>query len=50
MKKLKNLCFRQKAMYNLEYASFIINLVTGLICMQLGLILYFKKDCSLKKK
>ena len=50
MKKLKNLCYRQKAMYNLEYTSFIINLVTGLICMQLGLMLSFKKNDSFKKK
>ena len=41
-KKLKDLCYRQKAMYNLEYSSFIIDIVLGFICSQFGLLLYFK--------
>ena len=35
--KLRNLCYRQNAMYGLEYSSFIIDLSLGFICAQ-GLI------------
>ena len=41
-KKLKELCYRKKAMYNLEYSSLIIDIVLGFICTQLGLLFYFK--------
>ena len=36
---LKNLCRRQKAMYNLEYASLIINASLSFICFYLSLLL-----------
>ena len=48
-KKLKNLCHRQKAIYNLEYISFIINAIFGFIGTQLGLLLYFQKANSIKR-
>ena len=49
MKKLKNLCNRQKAMHNLEYASLIINIVLSFVSSQLGLLLYFKTNDSINK-
>ena len=36
---LKNLCRRQKAMYNLEYSSLIINAFLSFICFYLSLLL-----------
>lgn len=47
--KTKNLCYRQKAAYNLEFASFVINLILGLISSQLGLLLYFKINNKIEK-
>lgn len=49
MKKLKYLCYRQKAAYNLEHASFTINIILGFICAQLGLLVYFKIENSIEK-
>ena len=49
MKKLKNLCNRQKAMHNLEYASLIIDIVLSFVSSQLGLLLYFKINDSINK-
>ena len=40
-KKEKNLCYRQKAMYGLEYSSLIFDVILGFICTFLGLLLYF---------
>lgn len=40
LKKMKNLCYRQKAMYNMEYTSFIINIILGFICADLAIIIY----------
>ena len=40
-KKGKNLCNRNKAMYGLEYASFISDLILGFICALLSLLHYF---------
>ena len=37
----KNLCNRQKAMYGLEYASFISDLILGFICALLSLLHFF---------
>lgn len=34
----KNECYRKKAMYNMEYASFIFNIVIGFVCGLLGLL------------
>ena len=41
LKAMKNLCYRQKAMYNLEYSAFIINIVICFVCADLALIHYF---------
>ena len=49
MKKLKNLCNRQKAMHNLEYASLIIDIVLSFVSSQLVLLLYFKINDSINK-
>lgn len=48
-KKWKNICYRQKAMYNLEYSSLIINIVLGFVSAQLSLLLYFKIGNSIEK-
>ena len=40
LKKMKNLCYREKALYDLEYAAFIINIVLGFICADLTLLHY----------
>ena len=37
----KNLCNRRKAMYGLEYASFISDLILGFICALLSLLHFF---------
>jgi uncharacterized membrane protein (DUF485 family) len=49
MKKLKHLCNRQKAMYNLEYISLILNIILSFITSQLSLLLYFKIGGSIDK-
>ena len=49
MKKLKHLCNRQKAMYNLEYISLILNIILSFITSQLSLLLYFKIGGSINK-
>ena len=45
----RNLCYRQNAMYGLEYASFIIDLGIGFLCGQLALMHYFKMGSSFEK-
>ena len=47
--KIKNLCYRQNAMYNLEYSSFIIDLTVGFICAQFALFHYFNIGKSFEK-
>ena len=47
--KLKNLCNRQKAMYNLEYATLILDIVLGLITTHLSLLVYFKIGGKIEK-
>ena len=47
--KLRNLCYRQNAMYGLEYSSFIIDLGLGFICAQLALLHYFQIGKSFEK-
>ena len=41
LKKGRNLCNRQKAMYGLEYSSFIIDVIIGFICALLSLLHFF---------
>ena len=40
--EIRNLCYRQNAMYGLEYSSFIIDIGLGFICAQLALFHYFQ--------
>jgi len=47
--KNRNLCYRQNAMYGLEYSSFIIDLGIGFLCAQLALMHYFKMGSSFEK-
>ena len=47
--KLRNLCYRQNAMYGLEFSSFIIDLGVGFICAQLALLHYFQIGKSFEK-
>lgn len=47
--KLRNLCYRQNAMYGLEYSSFIIDLGLGFICAQLAVLHYFQIGKSFEK-
>ena len=37
----KNECYRKKAMYNMEYTSFIFDIVIGFVCSLLGLLHQF---------
>ena len=48
--KNKNLCYRQKAMYGLEYSAFIINAILSFVCTDLTLIRYlgFGKNFEIK--
>ena len=41
LKKDRNLCNRQKAMYGLEYSSLILDVTLGFICAILGLLHFF---------
>ena len=47
--KIRDLCYRQNAMYGLEYSSFIIDLGIGFICAQLAVMHYFKIGKSFEK-
>ena len=47
--KIRNLCYRQNAMYGLEYSSFIIDLGIGFLCAQLALLHYFQIGKSFEK-
>ena len=49
LRKYKNLCYRQKAMYNLEYSSLIIDIILGFICSQFGIFVYFKIGNNIEK-
>ena len=42
LKDMEHLCNRQKAMYDLEYCAFIINVVAGFICADLALLHYME--------
>ena len=49
LKKEKNLCNRQKAMYGLEYSSLILDVSLGFICAILGLLHFFDVGKSFQK-
>ena len=48
-KKTRNLCNRRKAMYGLEYSSYIIDVSLGFICAVLGLLHFFDIGKSFQK-
>ena len=50
LKKMDALCRREKAMYDLEYCAFIINIIASFICADLALLEYMgiSKDFDLK--
>ena len=50
LENMKNLCYRQKTMYDMEYAAFIINIVLSFICADLALLHYMDigKDFEMK--
>ena len=50
LKKMKNLCNRQKSFHDMEYTSFIINIILGFLCADLALIHYlgYGKDFEVK--
>ena len=50
MRKLKNLCYRQKAIYGLEYSSFILDLILSFICANLALYHYLNVGENFVKK
>ena len=49
-KKLKTLCYRKKAMHDLEFASLIIDIVFAFICGNLSLMHYLKAGKDFEKK
>ena len=50
LKNFQNLCIRQKAMYNLEYISLIINAILAFLCTNFALLNYFKEGEAHQKK
>jgi len=50
MKKYKNLCYRQKAMYGLEHSAFIINAILSFVCGYLTLLHYLNVGKEFEKK
>ena len=50
LKDMRYLCRRQKAMYDMEYCAFIINVIAGFICADLALLHYMEisKDFEVK--
>ena len=50
MRKLKNLCYRQKAMYGLEHSAFIINAILAFVCGYLTLLHYLNVGKDFEKK
>ena len=50
MKKVKNLCYRKKAMYGLEFSSIIIDIILAFFCTNLSILHYFKEGKNFRKK
>jgi uncharacterized membrane protein len=50
LKKMDSLCRREKAMYDLEYCAFIINIIVSFICADLALLQHMEisKDFEIK--
>lgn len=49
-KKLKKICYRKKAMHDLEYAALIINLIFGFVCANFSLLHYLGVGKDFEKK
>ena len=49
-KRYKNICYRQKAMYGLEYSAFIINIILIFVCVDLTLLHYLNIGKDFEKK
>ena len=49
-KRLKNLCYKKKAMHDLEYAALIIDIVLGFICVNLSFLHYLNVGKDFEKK
>ena len=45
-KTVRDCCYRNKAMYGLEYSAFTIDIIAGVLCSLLGLIHYLEDDKS----
>lgn len=50
MKKIKNLCYRKKSMYGLEFSSLAIDIILGFICTNLSILHYFNEAKTFEKK
>ena len=49
-RKYKNICYRQKAMYGLEYSVFVINIILSFVCADLTLLHYLNVGKDFEKK
>ena len=49
-RKYKNLCYRQKTMYGLEYSAFILNVILAFVCADLTLLHYLDIGKDFEKK
>ena len=49
-KRLKNLCYKKKAMHDLEYAALIIDIVLGFVCVNLSFLHYLNVGKDFEKK
>ena len=49
-RRYKNICYRQKAMYGLEYSAFIINIILTFVCADLTLLHYLNIGKEFEKK
>ena len=49
LNRAKTLCERRKAMYSLEYASFIFDIISGFFCTFLSFLQYFEIGKKFKK-
>ena len=49
-KKYKNICYRQKTMFGLEYSAFIINVVLAFVCSYLTLLHFLNIGKDFERK
>ena len=49
-KKIKNICYRQKAMHALEYSAFVIDAILAFVCADLTLLHYLNIGKDFEKK